>query len=564
MRFSRSGTTASLRLEISISLYTFSKTPVMMQGALVRTCVVVAAAILNHPLLFPKNNSSILEQDAELLARMREHEELLRAQQLLLEVEVEAAPEDQSEETSYSWYIWSALSLVAFLTIELCRQEYVDPHARDLEDEDILPADSKCSNSLFPDKGLLGNFYERCVRTSAHENWRVQEFVEGFSDDLLEAWRSVCDREADMEVEEPMGVGSMYEGWRASKPLMCDLLVPFAPPEPYRFTFQLWCTGNGDVPPDMQGCGRIQVVQAGEDGGGCLCGKADLGDDLLCLLHGRNEKPVVSKAAGDLLCSKNTSYLAKDKVMKWFQVAVTKAWGRISHKYDFELMFRSLDFPGALKVRWPSGRTIVLNIIPVVQLEDTDAYLVSHFPSEDHSSSDMYWPISFAIYEKNLLKYLVKRLPVDSCHLQCLQIVCFLLKKQTGLTGGSALTNYHLKTALLHLLLNRRVTDWGGAKLGARVRDLLGFLESSLQEKRLCHALLGNPRLPQDFSFPVIFRTVEPINLLRPLVLQRQRYASTVEHFREMLRNAPVLIQEYTPQFSIPHLQQTPSPSNQA
>ncbi|XP_029107278.1 inositol 1,4,5-trisphosphate receptor-interacting protein [Scleropages formosus] len=517
-----------------------------MQGAIVRLCVVVAAAIINHPLLFPKDNSSVEEQDSELLARMREHEEKLQEERRQLEAELEAQPEPPREETSYGWYLWSALSLVAFLTIEMCRLEFGDPDARALDREE---RDAPCGTALFPHEGPLAAFYERCVRVSAHESRRVQEFVEGFADDLLEAWRSVCDRDADMEVGDCVGVGSMHEGWRASRPLVCDLVVPFAPPEPFRFAFELWCAG-ARLPPDMQGCGRIEVVRAAEDGAGCLCGSAELGEDMLCLLHGRSERPLVQELSGDLLCSKDTAYLATDQVMKWFQISITKAWARISHKYDFDLTFRNLDSPGALKVRLRSGKVVVLNITPVVQLEDTDAYFVSQLPSESQSRCDTCWPLSFAVYEKNLLKYLAKELPENSCHLQCLQIACFLHKKQTDLTGRSALTTYHLKTALLHLLLARHRVDWAPTSLAARLRDLLCFLESSLQEKRLYHVLVGNPQVPRGFPLPAVFRLAEPINLLRPLVLQRRNYASMVEHFREMLRNAPVLVEEYAAQLN--------------
>ncbi|KAJ8402751.1 hypothetical protein AAFF_G00364230 [Aldrovandia affinis] len=464
-----------------------------MQGAIVRVCVVVAAAILNHPLLFTKENTTIPESDDELMARMREHEERLEAEQARLEDELswkeqEAMGGDGDPETGYGWYFWSALSLIIFLTIEVYRQDFIGSSTSNPtqeEEEEVFTEGTARTKALFPDKGVLSSFYERCIRVSAHEACRTCEFVEGFADDLLEALRSVSDREADMEVEDCLGVGSMFESWRVSKPLTCDLIVPFAPPEPYGFKFQLWCSPSGDIPPDMQGCGRIKVAKVSESGAGCLCGTTDLGEDMLCLLHGKNEKPRASDGLDDLLCSKNTPYLAKDQVMKWFQISVTKAWGRISHKYEFELTFRNLDAPGALKVRFRSGRVIVLNITPVVQFEDSDAYFVSHFPSENGSHSDTYWSLSFAVYEKNLLKYLAKSLPENPCHIRCLQIVSFLHKKQTGLTGRSALSNYHLKTALLHLLLVTEPSVWGFENLELRLHDVMSFLEKSLQEKRL-------------------------------------------------------------------------------
>lgn len=525
-----------------------------MQGAIARVCMVVAAAILNHPSLFPQENTTLSEQDDDLMARMQEHEERLKLEEARLEMELselESKQEETSSEEGYCWYIWSILSFVIFFTIEMCRVDLADAEIRPAEDEDLcLAAESITPRMVVLDKHILNNFCDKCTYTSAHENWRVREFVEGFADDLLESLRSVCNREVDMEVGDFIEIGSMFESWKVCKPLMCDLMVPFSPPDPHSFQYQLWCSSGSDIPPDMQGCGRIKVTRFGESEEGCLCGSANLGEDMLCLLHSRNDSVKVNHTPDELLCSKNTHFLAKDQVMKWFQISVTKAWGRISHKYDFEVNFRNLDAAGALKVLFRSGKIIVMNIIPVVQLEDTDAYFVSHFPSESDSCADPHWPLSFAVYERNLLKHFAKRLPQNSCHLHCLQIVTFLHRKQAGLTGKCALTNYHLKTALLHLLLSSRPSAWGTCSMEHRLKDVLSFLLRSLQEKRLNHVLIGNSKVPEEIQIPQVIRKAEPMNLFRSLVLQRDLYAATVRHFQEMLRNAPVLIQEYTPHLS--------------
>uniref|UniRef100_UPI0037E8D1BD inositol 1,4,5-trisphosphate receptor-interacting protein n=1 Tax=Semicossyphus pulcher TaxID=241346 RepID=UPI0037E8D1BD len=534
-----------------------------MQGAIARVCMVVAAAILNHPSLFPQENTTLPDQDEELIARMREHEERLQREQARLEKELsqlESKQEETSPEEGYGWYFWSAVSFLIFFTIEMCRVEVSDSEIRPNEDDDIISESGSVSPlTMVLDKDVLRNFCDKCTYTSAHENWRVREFVEGFADDLLESLRSVCDREADMEVGDFVGIGSMFESWKVCKPLMCDLLVPFSPPDPHSFQFHLWCSPFSDVPPDMQACGKIKVTNENEDG--CLCGSANLGEDMLCLLHSRNDTLKVDHSPDELLCSRNTPFLAKDQVMKWFQISVTKAWGRISHKYDFEVTFRNLDAAGALKIRFRSGKVIVMNIIPVVQLEDTDAYFVSHFPSECESPPDPYWPLSLAVYERNLLKYFAKRLPQHSCHLHCLQIVTFLHRKQTGLTGKSAFTNYHFKTALLHLLLSKSSYSWGFESLEHRLRDMFCFLQRSLQEKRLHHVLIGNSKVPKDVQVPEVICRAEPVNLLRSLVLQGKLYAATVRHFQEMLRNANVLIQEYTPHLSNGGLHHSPDES---
>lgn len=534
-----------------------------MQGAIARVCMVMAAAILNHPLLFPQENATLPEQDEELMARMREHEERLEREQARLEKELSLLDSRQQEEEEeggsedrYSWYLWSAVSFVIFVTIEMCRSDPagagIQPSEEEQEDFDDVTSECGIVGpwEVQLDKNVLSDFCDRCAHTSSHDSWRVRAFAEGFADDLLESLRSVCDRDGDMEVGDFVGVGSMFESWKACKPLTCDLIVPFSPPEPYAFQFQLWCDAASGVPPDMQGCGRIKVTKQGWEDRDCLCGSANLGEDMLCLLHGGRDTPSVDYSPDELLCSKNTAFLSKDQVMRWFQISVTKAWGLISHKYDFEVTFRNLDAAGALKVRFRSGKVIALNIIPVVRLQDTDAYFVSYFPSAYDDRSDPYWALSCAVYERHLLRLLTKRLPQNPCHIHCLQAVTFLHGKQMGLSGKSALTNYHLKTALLHLLLSKKASAWGVESLERRLRDVLAFLQRSLREKRLYHVVIGNSRVPGELGVPEVLRRAEPINLLRPLVLQRNLHAATIRHFNEMLKNAPVLIQEYTPHLS--------------
>ncbi|KAK9964483.1 hypothetical protein ABG768_005652 [Culter alburnus] len=528
-----------------------------MQGAITRVCMVVVAAILN-PLLFPNENTTIPEQDDDLLARMKEHQKKLESEQKRLEQEISQTETALIvDQDSYGWYFWSALCLVIFFTIEVCRQEMNPDEISDpVEDEDgDSSAGYLSAKTVALDKVVLNNFCKTRFHPFIHESGRVREFIEGFADDLLEALRSVCDREADLEVEDFVGIGSMFESWRVSKPPTCDLIVPFSPPQPFRFQFQLWCDPATEIPLDLQGCGKIKLIKPGGNGADCLCGSTNLGDDMLCLLHNRNEcEKLDEHGLVELLCAKNTTYLSKDQIMRWFQISVTKAWGQISHKYDFELAFWNLDLPGALKIKFRSGKTVVLNVTPAVQFEDTDAYLISHFPSDTSNSSDIHWQLSLTVYERNLLKYLAKRLPTNSCHIHCLQIVSFLHKKQTALTGRCAFSNYHIKTALLHLLLSKRLAMWQPQNLGHRLRDLLSFLQQSLEEKRLYHVIVGNPRIPNEILVPEIICSAEPINLFRPLVLQRHVYAKMEEHFQEMVRNTSVLLQEYTPHFSNGHV----------
>ncbi|ELV11670.1 inositol 1,4,5-trisphosphate receptor-interacting protein [Tupaia chinensis] len=536
-----------------------------MAMGLFRVCLVVVTAIINHPLLFPRENATVPENEDEIIRKMQAHQEKLQLEQLRLEEEVarlvaekealeQVAEEGQQQnDTRAAWDLWSTLCMIIFLMIEVWRQDHQDGPSPEClgGDEDELPGPGSAPlrGLTLPNKATLSHFYERCIRGATADAARTREFVEGFVDDLLEALRSLCNRDTDMEVEDFIGVDSMYENWQVDRPLLCDLFVPFTPPEPYRFHPELWCSSRS-VPLDRQGFGQIKVVRADGDALGCICGKTKLGEDMLCLLHGKNS--VAQPCGGemeDLLCARGSPYLDTVQVMKWFQVALTRAWHRIARKYEFDLAFGQLDTPGSLKIKFRSGKFMPFNLIPVIQCDDTDLYFVSHLPREppgDTQAPSTDWLLSFAVYERHFLRMTSKALPEGSCHLSCLQIASFLLSKQSRLTGPSGLSNYHLKTALLHLLLSRRACDWQAEQLDRRLHELLYFLEKSLLEKKLHHFFIGNCKVPEAMGLPEAVRRAEPLNLFRPFVLQRSLYRKTVDSFYEMLKNAPALISEYS------------------
>lgn len=535
-----------------------------MALGLFRVCLVVVTAIINHPLLFPRENATVPENEEEIILKMQAHHEKLQLEQLRLEEEVarlvaekealERVEEEgqQQNESRTAWDLWSTVCMILFLLIEVWRQDHQDGLSPEClgGDEDELPGleGAPLRGLALPNKATLDHFYEHCIRGATADAARTREFIEGFVDDLLEALRSLCNRDTDVEVEDFIGVDSMYENWQVDKPLLCHLFVPFIPPEPYHFHPELWCS-SPSAPLDLQGYGQIKVVQADEDTLGCICGKTKLGEDMLCLLHGKNNLVRPSSEVEDPLCAKGSPYLNTMQVMKWFQTALTRAWHRIAHKYEFDLAFGQLDTPGSLKIKFRSGKFMPFNLIPVIQCDDSDLYFVSHLPRElsgetPVSSTD--WLLSFAVYERHFLRTTSKALPEGACHLSCLQIASFLLSKQSRLTGPSGLGNYHLKTALLHLLLSRRAADWKAGQLNARLHELLRFLEKSLLEKKLHHFFIGNRKVPETMGLPEAVRRAEPLNLFRPFVLQRSLYRQTVDSFYELLKNAPALISEYS------------------
>lgn len=544
---------------------------------LFRVCLVVVTAIVNHPLLFPRENTTVPESEEEIMRRMRAHQEKLQLEQLRLEEEVarlaaekealEQAAEKgrQQHETHAAWDLWSTLCMILFLIIEVWRQDHQDapPPNSPGSEEDELPGlgGALLQDLSLPSKAELGHFYDRCIRAATADAARTREFVEGFVDDLLQALRSLCGRDVDMEVEDFIGVDSMYEGWQADRPLRCRLFVPFTPPEPYRFHPELWCCSH-PVPLDRQGYGQIKVGQAG-DTLGCICGKTPIGEDMLCLLHGRSARAPPSCETPDLLCARGAPYLDTVQVMKWFQTALTRAWRPIAHKYEFDLAFGELASPGSLRIRFRSGKCVPFHLTPVVQCEDSDLYLVPPLcrePSGGGPASSTDWLLSFAVCERLFLRMMSKALPEGACHLSCLQVASFLLSKQRRLTGPSGLGRYHLKTALLHLLLLRPAADWKAEQLDVRLHELLHFLEKSLLDKKLHHFFVGNRRVPEAMGLPEAVLRAEPLNLFRPFVLQRGLYQKTLDSFYEMLRNAPTLIREYSLHVPADHAGLPPKP----
>ncbi|XP_062386751.1 inositol 1,4,5-trisphosphate receptor-interacting protein [Sardina pilchardus] len=474
--------------------------------------------------------------------------------------------------TDFMWHllnIYSVFSVIAYLYGRLKGNSRdgetpEQPQHRDLQAA-AAAAHAISAEISVPDRETLTGFYDRYVHVAPHESRRVCEFVEGFVDDLLAAVRETSGDRADVEVDDFVEVGSLYETWCTGKTLTCDLWVPVTPREPYSFQAQLSPATDQDGHADevRSGYGRVKVREGGRGAAnGCPCGQTGEDNDMLCLLHTHEKKEEkraeVTDAIDAPLCCENTPFLSRTDVAKWFRSAVRKAWEQqMSHKYELELTFRNRDSPGALRIRFRSGKAVHFNVTPVVKFEDTDVCLVSCLgpkrrrkdgePEPEPVVEAQRWPLSFARYEKSLLALLGRRLPPDACHLRCLRILSFLHKTQVGITGESGLSSHHLKTAVLRLLLDKAASpsEWGPEHLAGRLRDVLELLKTSLRERWLGHALVGNPLVPRELGLPANVRRSKPVNVLQPLLSQERVYTRTVQHFEEMLRNMPVLIKEY-------------------
>ncbi|XP_028827322.1 inositol 1,4,5-trisphosphate receptor-interacting protein isoform X1 [Denticeps clupeoides] len=452
-------------------------------------------------------------------------------------------PGDYSTDSTYIWYLWNAYSIISLVRFLMRRARGDSQNERILDPNhnDTPKAAQISAEVCVPDSRTLSCFYRRFVYVPTHKIWRVCEFVEGFADDLLMAARNLSDSQVDMDIKEWVGVGSLYESWATGKTLTCDLWVPIGPQPPYSLEFQILDSQVSTDTSDTQGCAKVKMLKGASS---CPCGQNNLDSDTLCLLH-TGDATGITEAVNGPLCFKDTACLSRTSVVRWFRTRVAKAWAQISHKYEFELEFLQGNSP-AFRIRFRSGKAIHFNLTPVLELKGTQAYLVSHLaPMREEKTSDLIWQISFASYETFVLKHYGKLLPEDSCHLQCLQLLSFLNRMQTGLTGSSTLTNYHLKTVLIHLLLDKRPSDWRPDCMHRRLHDMLRLLKKSIQDGWLSHAFIGNKLVPPEAGLPREFLQSLPVNLFHVLVQHRSEHLMTVKHFQEMLINNPVLIQEY-------------------
>ncbi|KAM3623197.1 uncharacterized protein V6R79_008327 [Siganus canaliculatus] len=432
-------------------------------------------------------------------------------------------------ERDYVWYIWntfSIISMIRWFRKYLGRTSHIEE-----EKSRILSASCRAADVPLPDAETLQCFHSKCIQASSDKKWREEEFLDGFLNDLLDSMQTVGDTAGGMAIEDFQMLNA------------CDITVPFRPKEPYSFQCQLLNSNQtSDLMADMQVCGHIKLVEHKVQPG-CPC-QSPGAEDVVCLLHCDTEsvKTRITEVFDGPLCLKNSPFLLKSQVSRWFQSTIKQAWALISHKYEFELNIRYIEAPGALVVRFRSGKRINFTLNPVVKFNsDTHFFIAPHCPN----NLDSFWTLSLTNYENHFLQHFSQQLPEHSCHNQTLEIAYFLHKRQVALSGSSALKHVHFKTALMHLLLTKAPSQWRSGCLSCRLRDLFDFMEKSLEKKFLPHVLVGNPVLQRALALPAEFAFAKPVNLFQPLVAHDCIYRNTTLHFQEMLKNAPMLIQDY-------------------
>ncbi|XP_061843812.1 inositol 1,4,5-trisphosphate receptor-interacting protein [Nerophis lumbriciformis] len=435
--------------------------------------------------------------------------------------------EEGSKMVNADWegdYLWGVWNIFSFISVISFFRKYLRNGSKTAREKNNV---FSAAEVLLPDSGALHKLHSKSLRVSSRNKWREEEFLEGFLDDLLESMRAACDTDASLVI----GDFQIMD--------VCDVIVPLTLPRP--FTFE--CVLCRKQATDLHLCGQMRLVEK-KIPNGCLCLSPDA-DDMVCLLHGENKESktkACTEAFSSRFCVRNSSFLSKSRVSRWFHSITGEAWAEISHKYKFDLITHA---PGSLVVRFQSGKKLRFNLRPVFKL-DSESYLYV-LPSS--SNLDETWTLSLHIYEDRLLRHVSLHLPENSCHFQTLEAVCFLVRGQEALSGSSALTAWHCKLALTRLLCATKPAQWRSEFVADRLRDLLVFLERSLREKFLCHVLIGNPLSQNAIALPDQLTFAKPVNLFHPLVVNESIYRNALTFFQEMLRNANMQILDYVGNF---------------
>ncbi|NXN76361.1 IPIL1 protein, partial [Himantopus himantopus] len=145
------------------------------------------------------------------------------------------------------------------------------------------------------------------------------------------------------------------------------------------------------------------------------------------------------------------------------------------------------------------------------------------------------WAESYAVAEVKFFTDIARQAPPEALHLKCLQLFAAILV-------GTGFSTYTLKTVMMHLLNSIPLESWSRREFLVRLQDILWYLHSSLEEKRLDHFFCGNENMPEDIILPPAFQMAEPINLFQHLVQNPAAHAKAMRELDELQDRLTILL----------------------
>ncbi|NXO05594.1 IPIL1 protein, partial [Rhinopomastus cyanomelas] len=338
----------------------------------------------------------------------------------------------------------------------------------------------------------------------------VKELV----DNLLCAFQKHFASASFPVLQPAIAVGSAFEGWSpCGDHAVYRLLVPLKPPHGYRFQMNLCKT--------EQKLGYKQVrnfhICVEHE---CTCRKEQLCENELCFLH-CTEEELRQNQGPRLLSSLCTgSYLDVHKGAFWLQRLVKACWPTLPQLANWHLEMLPSRHSCRFQVTSDNEEPWNIELLLGVQQGNSDIFLSSMDTTSAASAStpSTMWVESCAVAEMKFFMHVARLVPHGSCHLKCLCIAS-LMFSDTGLS------EYTIKTVVMHLLTIMPLSCWCSGDLLLRLHDIMRYLHYCMEEKHLNHFFFGNETLPDDIILPLGFQKAQLLNLFQHLVQDPAAYA---------------------------------------
>ncbi|NXJ72827.1 IPIL1 protein, partial [Rostratula benghalensis] len=333
--------------------------------------------------------------------------------------------------------------------------------------------------------------------------------------DFIIVCREILRNKLFLDLQSAIGVGSAFEGWHPhEEDIIYQVFVPFKPPLWHSFHLEQCDAGQ------MQTRNfRIRVDHE------CICMREQLVGDILCSLHHsaeelKNQRPSLLHT----LCT--DSYLDVQKTARWFHQLVKASWVSLPQFRDCRLKMMPFDRSCKFQVIKPNQKRFIIEIMFGVQQGDSDVFVTSQSTEALYTPSTV-WTESYAVAEVKFFKHMARQAPQDSFHVKCLQLYSHILV-------GTGFSNYTLKTIVMHLLNSMPLSSWSRREFLMRLQDIMWYLRSCVEEKRLDHFFLGNENVPEEIILPPALQTAEPLNLFKHLEQDADAHAKALCEFSDL------------------------------
>lgn len=231
-----------------------------------------------------------------------------------------------------------------------------DEEVEDEEVEDDSDSDEACD---------LGRVWASSTQWPAPYRAESCQVVEELVEALLRACRGCSCLSFVPRLQQAIGVACVYEGWSAPEDnVLYRLLVPLRPPPGHTFHLEL---GDEEGTRAKKSCVRVELE--------CTCARERLLGDMLCFVHHAQEELREKQEPSLLDTFCQGSYLHVEETARWLQDQVEEAWEYLPQSCDCHLTVLPSRCSCKVKLTTPSTRTLSIEILLGLQLDDSDTFL---------------------------------------------------------------------------------------------------------------------------------------------------------------------------------------------